>query len=85
MMANAAQRAVTGEVVILTVDHGRKREVFRFFKTTKVCDALSEVVATFNLRDDPLALSLLHCGRVMKEDATIGVSPFHSAFASYML
>ena len=74
----------TSEEVTLVVNYNTYREAFTFPKDTKVKDAISKVVAKYKL-SDPLGKLLLHCGRVMKEDTTLGVSflAFYTVFMPF--
>ena len=74
-MATAKQRtgSEVEEQVTLIVVYDRHREAFTFSGSTKVRDVLGKVVQKFQL-SELQTYSLLHCGRVMEEDATLGVS-----------
>ena len=65
--------AKTEEQVSLVVNYNARRENFKFFRSTVVVDALSEVAAKFKI-SEPHTKALLHNGHVMNEEATFGVS-----------
>ena len=65
--------AKTEEQVSLVVNYNARRENFKFFRSTVVEDALSEVAAKFKI-SEPHTKALLHNGHVMNEEATFGVS-----------
>eukprot|EP00731_Ephydatia_muelleri_P029416 Em0020g1060a len=63
--------AKTEEQVSLVVNYNARRENFKFFRSTVVVDALSEVAAKFKI-SEPHTKALLHNGHVMNEEATFG-------------